>query len=111
MADTLIQPALTCPACEGISFSSETRGRIFKSTVYQCRNCSTTLEAGKNDTYKVISVGEDYSNASTLLEGEKFKREQLSEPGLPIFSDNQLAEIANGTDPYLDKVIEDARLQ
>jgi hypothetical protein len=90
---------IVCPVCKGINFSTISEGMFIKKNVLTCNICKTVMEqSGKEDQsrFKVRKVGEEYSNVDRLFKDKTFTIPELNSHELPIVSDAQLEEYANG---------------
>lgn len=100
--------SITCPFCDGNTFTSETKGFASKTTRLECVRCSSVLETKDNKTFKVAKVGNAHSNTEYFMQGKTFSREKLLEPGLPIVSDDDLASVSNGEGELFESIISEA---
>jgi hypothetical protein len=90
---------LLCPICKGTYFSTISEGMLIKKNIYTCINCKSVMEQsgkGENSRFKVRIVGEEYSNVDRLFKDKSFTIPELNSHELPIVSDAQLEEYANG---------------
>jgi hypothetical protein len=99
---------VVCPFCDGTSFSSETKGVIFKTIRFVCLRCGSILETKDNTTFSVITIGDAYSNTGPFMQGRKLSHEQLIEPDLPIFADAELVLVSNGEGEMFERIIYEA---
>ena len=99
---------VVCPFCEGTVFTSETKGLLFKKTNFVCGKCGSILETKDGETFMVSTVGEAYSNTITIMQDRKLARDKLSEPGLPIVSDADLASVSMGEGELFERIIKEA---
>lgn len=102
-----IQPILSvvCPFCERTNFTAEVKGMIFKSTIYTCQSCGSALETNNEKDFKVITIGNEYSNTQNFMLNKIVSRDNLPDTGLPLFSDAQLSEVSTGEGELFEKFI------
>jgi hypothetical protein len=99
---------VVCPFCEGTAFTSELKGLVFKTTRFVCAKCSSVLETKDGETFTVSTVGDAYSNTITVMKDRKLTRDKLSEPGLPLVSDADLASVSMGEGELFARIINEA---
>jgi len=99
---------IVCPFCEGTAFTSETKGLVFKTTRFECVRCGSVLETKDNKTFKVANIGDAYSNTEPFMQGRELNLDKLSEPGLPIITDADLASVSIGEGELFDRIISEA---
>jgi hypothetical protein len=94
-----------CPFCNSKTFSVEVKGMIFKSTIYTCQSCGSALETKNDKEFKVVNIGGDFSNTQTFMKDRIIPKDNLSDIGLPLFSDAQLSEVSNGEGELFEQFI------
>jgi hypothetical protein len=97
MVEIILKPEVVCPACWKNLFETSQTGLISKKYVLHCRYCGLSMETNiKQETFDVLSVGENYQNATSLLQGKKLTVSQLKNHGLFIISDTELEQLGHG---------------
>jgi hypothetical protein len=97
MADFILKPEVVCPACWEKIFDISQKGFLVKNYILLCRNCGLSIETSAKQTdFRVLSVGDDYSNATPLLKDKKLTLSQLKNHGLYIIPDSDLEQLSRG---------------
>ncbi len=95
-----LSPPPACPVCKGTGFTQAQSGFLVKKIRFCCTNCHSGLElAGKGQEYRVVDLGPEYSNCAGLFHGLLFTPQDLTSDGLPVYSDQTLAQLAKGEIP------------
>ena len=101
------QVVVTCPICKKNSFTTTTKGMLFKTYVYKCTACNSVLETQKGETFKIVEVGEDYSNVRPYIVGKQLKHDALANEA--AVSDADLDSYAAGDSNLFEDLLEEAR--
>jgi hypothetical protein len=96
---------ILCPLCQNTDFESDTSGFIIKTTMYECQRCESVIETKDGEKFKVIAIGDGFSNTTPFMQDKILTRDKLANPGLPILSDEELGKLSIGEGETFQELI------